>query len=168
VLKIEIIMINLQLIRRHNWRNERARKNQFIRSNKNKCVFVMHLDPCDSNAFNKMIFSPSGQKIFNHFQKNSQTASLFSFGENYKKEQKNSAIAKLAALKGTTAFFFSNQLASDSEFIKKCLENNQAGGIVLGLINKDYFFNRLDISKLLQLEKNQVELLRNRLNSFII
>ena len=154
-------MSNLQLIRQHHWRNEHARKNQFHRTNLYKFAFIMHLDFCDVGALNNK--EPSQQNFSSHFQKNSQTLHLLSFQNSHAKDQKKTNLTKLAALKGPTALFFSNDLSVHSKQISNHLENPV---MILGLINKDFFFNRLDISKLLQLEKNQVELLTNRLNSF--
>ena len=67
LLQASILMSNGKDIGQHQWRNQRARKNQFDRANLYDFVFLMHVDSCDSDISNNQILSSK------HFQKNQQT-----------------------------------------------------------------------------------------------
>lgn len=149
------------LIIRYAWRNERARKNIFERADKMEYAFVLHLDPSDSETQSKMnafLLTSSSEVLrkSNYFQKNNQTENLFSYGE---------SSAKLPKIQGTTAFFFINSVSKNLVFLRKLVKLFQTPYLMLGLLSKTNFYNRLDVYKLLELQEKQHSLFINNMSS---
>jgi hypothetical protein len=146
------------LIPRYSWRNERARKNVFERADKMEYAFVLHLDPSNSGTQSKMkafLLTSSSEvlKKSNYFHKNNQTENLFSYGESSTKFQ------------GTTVLFFVNSVSENLVFLRGLLKFFQSPYLMLGLLSKKYFYNRLDVYKLFELQKNQHSLFINNIAS---
>jgi hypothetical protein len=153
-------MAKQQLIRRHNWRNERVRKTLFQRADQMEYAFVLHSDPSSSTTQKKMkallSASSDNKKAPNNYQKNNQTKNLFSHAKKSK---------KLPGIHGTTILFFLSSLSQNTDFLGQLTKSLQANYILLGLISKQDFYNQLDVQKLLEIQPNQHALLTEYLGS---
>ena len=151
-------MAKQQLIRRQNWRNERTRKTLFRRADQMEYAFVLHTNPSSSARQNKikaLLSADLDSKAPNNYQKNSQTKNILNCSKQFK---------RLAAMHGATMLLFLNLISPSIDSFRQLAKSLQNNYILLGLISKVDYYNRLDVQKLLEIQPDQHGLLTEHLS----